>query len=170
MFKTTKSLDSSCHAQARPAALLTCKDNIMPLSWHMPVSKEPFMYAVCVRDENYSYDLLHQHKEFALNFLDISYSEVFDTMGRVHGKDVDKFTLSGLSKKEAKVIQTALIQEAYMIYECTIVDILNYGDHDVFVAQVKCIHNTQDKEISPTLFMGRGMYETTSNKPRRVKR
>ena len=170
MFETTKNLDSSCHAQVRPTALLTCKDNIMPLSWHIPVSREPFMYAICVRDENYSYDLLHQHKEFALNFLDISYIEVFDKMAQVHGKDIDKFKMSGLSKKEATFIKSSLIQEAYMIYECSVVDILNYGDHDVFVAKVECIHNTQDKNISPTLFMGKGMYETTSKNPSRVKR
>ena len=170
MFDTTMNLDISCHAQPRPTALLTCQDNIMPLSWHMPVSKEPFMYAICVRDENYSYELLHQHKEFALNFLDISYMEAFDKLGQVHGKDINKFKESGLTQKEPTVIQSTLIQESYMIYECSVVDILKYGDHDVFIAKVECIHNTQDKDISPTLFMSKGIYETTSNNPKRVKR
>ena len=170
MFETTMHLDNSCHSQVRPTALLTCEDNIMPLSWHMPVSKEPFIYAICVRNENHSHALLHKNKEFALNFLDISHLEVFDKMGQAHGKGVDKFQMSGLRKKEATIIKSSLIQEAYMIYECSVIDILNYGDHDVFIAQVKCIHNRQDKDVSPTLFMGKGMYETTSKNPQRVKR
>lgn len=170
MFTTATKLDASAHAQPRPAALLTCTDNIMPLSWHMPISKEPFHYAICVRDENYSYDLLHKHREFALNFLDYSYIEAYDKTGSLYGKGINKFHESGLHKKRAVSINTKLIEEAYMIYECSIIDILNYGDHDLFIADVNLILTKQNKDISPVLFMGRGFYETTTKNPTRVQR
>jgi flavin reductase (DIM6/NTAB) family NADH-FMN oxidoreductase RutF len=96
MFKTTQILDATCHPQARPTAMLSVQDNIMPLS------------------------------------------------------------------KEPRLIKSKLIEEAYMIYECLVIDMLNYGDHDIFIAEVKCIHNKDDKEVLPTLFMGRGRYETIS--------
>lgn len=170
MFSATTKLDATCHSQPRPTVLLTCADNIMPLSWHMPISKEPFRYAICVRDENYSYDLLHKHREFALNFLDYSYVEAHQKTGSLHGKGINKFKESGLSKKSGMSISSKLIKEAYMIYECSVIDILNYGDHDVFIANVNIILNKQDKEVSPTLFMGRGVYETTSKNPTQLQR
>jgi len=106
MFTSTTKLDASCHAQPRPTVLLTCMENIMPLSWHMPISKEPFRYAICVRDENYSYELLHKHKEFALNFLDYSYVYAYHRTGETHGQNRDKFKESRLSKKDATIIKT----------------------------------------------------------------
>lgn len=165
MFTETKKLDASCHAQPRLSALLSCADNIMPLSWHMPVSKEPFRYAVCVRDENYSYALLHQTKQFALHFLDFSYLQAHEKTGACHGKGVDKFALANLRPKKAQCIQAQLIEEAYMIYECKVIDILNYGDHDIFIADVVHIHNKNIKAPAPTFFLGRGLYDTTTGVP-----
>lgn len=48
MFNTSLRLDEKCHIQPRPTALLTCGNNIMPLSWHMSVSRSPFRYGVAV--------------------------------------------------------------------------------------------------------------------------
>ena len=115
-----------------------------------------------------SYELLHKYKEFALNFLDFSYIEIYNKMGKLHGNSIDKFQESSLTSKEAMTIDSKLIEEAYMIYECSVVDILNYGDHDIFIGKVKCIHNKDEKNILPTLFMGKGYYETISNKPKRI--
>ena len=161
MFTTTTKLDSNCHPQPRLTALMTCQNNIMPLSWHMPVSKDPFRYAVCVRDENYSYDLLHQHREFGLNFLDYSYVDACRKTGELHGRGVDKFKESGLTPKKAMGISSTLIEESYMIYECSIIDIVNHGDHDIFIADVNTILNKKDIDPSPTLFLGKGAYKTT---------
>ena len=49
MFKTYDTLEQATHAQPRVTALLACQNNLMPASWHMPVSKSPFRYAVAVR-------------------------------------------------------------------------------------------------------------------------
>lgn len=168
MFTKTKSIDESCHVQPRPTALMSVEDNFMPLSWHMPISKSPLRYAICVRDENKSYEMLHKTKEFALNFLDYDYIEAYDKSGRVHG--TNKFELTNLSPKKAELIDTTLIEESYMIYECKIIDIVNYGDHDVFISEVLLIHNKKVEDVKSTLFQGRGFYETTSQSPKRVKR
>ncbi len=90
--------------------------------------------------------------------------------GETHGQNRDKFKESRLSKKDATIIKTKLIEEAYMIYECRVIDILNYGDHDLFIADVNIILNKQEKDIAPTLFMGKGTYETTSKNPQQIQR
>lgn len=170
MFNTSSQLDEKCHSQPRLAALLTCGNNIMPLAWHMPVSKSPFRYAVAVRSENHTHMLIQKHKEFALNFLDISYQHAYQICGETHGDNVDKFELTGLNKKPPSSIKTTLIEEAYMIYECTLVDIINYGDHDVFIADVNLIVNNDIQKVEPTLFMGKGYYDTLKGEPIRTER
>lgn len=170
MFNTSLHLDSTCHAQPRLTALLTCGTNIMPLSWHMPVSKSPFRYSVAVRKENYSHQLLQKNREFALNFLDFSYQHAFAISGELHGENIDKFELCGLSSKKALTIGTSLIEEAYMIYECTLTDIISYGDHDLFIGDVNIILNKDTKDVQPTLFMGKGYYDTLTGKPKRIQR
>lgn len=168
MFTTTTKLDNTCHKQPRLTALLSVGDNIMPLSWHMPISKTPLRYAVCMREENSSHNLIKKHKQFALNFLDIAYINAYDTSGSIHGGD--KFSLTNLSPKKADSIESTLIEEAYMIYECKLIDILNYGDHDIFIAEVSCIHNKQVDDVKPTLFLGEGYYDTTGENTHRAQR
>jgi len=165
MFNTSLQLDEKCHSQPRIAALLTCGNNIMPLAWHMPLSKEPFRYAVAIRSENHTHSLLQQNKEFALNFLDISYQSAYQVCGETHAKYADKFELSGLSPKKALTVASTLIEEAYMIYECTLNDVINYGDHDIFIADVNRILNKETEDVKPTLFMGKGYYDTLIGKP-----
>jgi len=167
MFNTLLQLDEKSHSQPRLAGLLTCGDNIMPLAWHMPVSKEPFRYAVAVRNENDTHELIKKNKEFAINFLDISYQKSYQRCGEIHGKGIDKFLRAGLSKKTAMSIESTLIEEAYLIYECSVIDIISYGDHDIFIADVNLILDNDTKKIEPTLFMGKGFYDTLKGEPTR---
>jgi len=134
----------------------------------MPISKSPFRYGVGIRDENKTYDLLHESGEFSLNFLDYSHIEAYDIAGSMHGED--KFKATGLHPKKALEIKSTLIEEAYMIYECKVYDIANFGDHDIFIADVVCIHNKDIEYIEPTLFLGKGFYDTTTKNPQRVQR
>lgn len=168
MFTTTKILNAQCHPQPRLSALLVCGENFMPMAWHMPVSKSPFRYAVAIRDENKTYDLVHMLGEFSINFMDFSYIEAMEISGSMHGGD--KFGATGLHSKEPQEIKSLLIEEAYMIYECKVVEVANFGDHDLFIVDVLTIHNRELADVSPTLFLGRGYYETTSKNPQRVER
>jgi flavin reductase (DIM6/NTAB) family NADH-FMN oxidoreductase RutF len=56
-----------------------------------------------------------------------------------------------------------------MIYECKVVEVVNFGDHDVFIADVLCIHNRPQEHVKPALFLGRGYYATTQE-PKRAER
>lgn len=168
MFTTTKFLNSQCHPQPRLSTLLVCGENIMPMSWHMPVSKSPFRYAVAIRDENKTYDMVHMLEEFSINFMDFDYIEAMEKSGSMHGGD--KFSATKLTPKEPLEIKSKLIQEAYMIYECKVFEVQNFGDHDIFIVDVLCIHNRDVADVKPTLFLGRGYYDTLGGDAKRVER
>lgn len=149
--------------QPRLTALLACQDNLMPLSWHMPVSKEPFRYAVAVREENYTHHLLREHKSFTLNFLPFEFYESVDEMGAYHGNQVDKYLQSPFKNASYDPKGNLLLEEAYMIYECALIDTYQNGDHTIFIADVTSVCSNENAASQPMLFLGKGEYATIAS-------
>ncbi|HSR74350.1 MAG TPA: flavin reductase family protein, partial [Sulfurovum sp.] len=156
MFNTYDTLEEATHAQPRVTALLACQDNLMPASWHMPVSKSPFRYAVAVREENYTHALLQTHGSFTLNFLPFEYYDTVALMGRVHGGAENKFALSGLEQEGVDSNDNLLLGASDFIYECVVCDTYTNGDHTIFIADVAKIHVNEKQSGKPMLFSGRG--------------
>lgn len=169
MFKTYTTLENSNHSQPRVAALLACQENLMAASWHMPISKSPFRYAVAVRQENHTHTLLKDHGSFTLNFLPFEYYDRVDLMGRVHGENEDKLALSHLKKEGVDSHGNLLLSESDFIYECTICDTYRNGDHTIFIADVTKIHVKEDQSMQPILFSGQGRYATLTESLRAQK-
>ncbi len=160
MFKTYSTLENANHSQPRVTALLCCKDNLMPASWHMPISKSPFRYAVAVREENYTHELLEKYKSFTLNFLPFEYYETVNLMGKLHGDSEDKLTKSGLEVEAKDSNENVLLSASDFIYECQVCDTYKNGDHTIFISEVKAIHVNDKQSDKPMLFFGRGRYAT----------
>lgn len=169
MFKIYETLEEATHAQPRVTALLACQNNLMPASWHMPVSKSPFRYAIAVREENYTHTLLTERKSFTLNFLPFSYINEIDILGRVHGNEEDKLALSGLHVDSKDDHDNLLLEEADFIYSCQVCDTYVNGDHTIFIADVTKIYVKPAIKHAPALFMGKGTY-TTTDTPKRIVR
>ena len=160
MFNTYDTLEHSTHAQPRVTALLTCQDNLMPASWHMPISKSPFRYAVAVREENFTYQQLEKHQSFTLNFLPLEHYEIVNTLGKLHGDSEDKLAKSGLEIEGKDINGNVLLSASDFIYECEVCDTYKNGDYTIFIADVFKIHVNEKQSGSPMLFSGRGRYAT----------
>ena len=160
MFKTYDNLEDATHAQPRVTALLACQDNLMPASWHMPISKSPFRYAVAGREENYTHQLIQEHKSFTLNFLPFEHFETVNLMGKLHGDMDDKLAESNLRVKDKDSYNNVLLDASDFIYECVVCDTYKNGDHTIFIADVEKIHVNENQSNKPILFSGRGRYAT----------
>jgi flavin reductase (DIM6/NTAB) family NADH-FMN oxidoreductase RutF len=163
MFKTYDTLEEANHSQPRVTALLACQENLMPASWHMPISKSPFRYAVAVREENYTHQMLQEHKSFTLNFLPFEHFETVNMMGKLHGDMDDKLAKSRLETEGKDINDNVLLSASDFIYECEVCDTYKNGDHTIFIADVFKIHVNEKQSGSPMLFSGRGRYATMSD-------
>lgn len=163
MFNTYTSLENANHSQPRVTALLACGENLMAASWHMPISKSPFRYAVAIREENYTHALLEQRESFTLNFLPFEHYETVDLMGRLHGNQENKLEQSGLNVAEKDANGNLLLSASDFVYECVVCDRYKNGDHTIFIADVKKIHVNEKQSGEAMLFSGRGRYATTSH-------
>ena len=155
-------LPSSLPPQPRVAAILSCGENLMALSWHMPISRQPFRYAVAVREENFTHALLRQQGTFALNFLSFVYYREIDQCGRLHGNETDKLTTTGLVSRNCDPEGNRILDASDYVYECRIIDTYKNGDHTMFIADVTALHLNDSFNRHSTLFLGRGQYATPS--------
>ncbi len=84
--------------------------------WHKPV------FMVAVRYSRYTYTLLEKTDEFTVSIpLAKDMKKELRYCGSMSGRDVDKFRECGLTAMKGKVVNTPVIGECNLHYECKIV-------------------------------------------------
>ncbi len=122
------------------AVLLTAKfqkkDTITPIAWISPLSGDPPLLALALKETRFSYELLSKSKEFGINIPSFDLAEKVWLCGTNTGRKVDKFSLSGLTRMPGKVINAPLIKECIAFLECRLSADQVFGDHHLIVGEV----------------------------------
>ncbi len=141
-------------------AFLTTKGdriNTMVIGWggtNIIWGKPIFM--VMVRDSRHTYDLIEKAGEFTVSFpVERNLKSALSFCGTKSGKDFDKLKECKLTPVPAKVIDTPVIGECSLHYECKIVykqemkidDSFNEGIHNKFYQQHNNYHTFYFGEI-----------------------
>ena len=133
-----------------PAVMVTCGDmdnsNIMTVAWTGIINTNPAMCYISVRPERYSYNLIKQTKEFAINLTNENLAFATDWCGVRSGRDYDKFKEMHLTKEKAKNIKCPIIKESPVAIECKVKEIRELGSHHMFIAEILSI-DADDKYI-----------------------
>jgi len=135
------------------------KDNLFTLTWHMPLSVEPFLYGIVVSRERFSYKLIKNSKVFCVNFMAHQYKDAVLYAGSKTGMTHDKFPKSGLTKIEAESIDCCKLREASAWLECEVIDEIDTGDHVIFVGKVLKYKEVDDKKR--LFYLGGGRFTST---------
>lgn len=159
---------SSSHHQPRVAAVIGCKENLMALSWHMPISKTPFRYAIGIREENLTHAILSEHRSCTLNFLPFSYYEAIDIFGKTHGHD--KLSKTNLNATHRDQHNNMILDESNMVFVCNVIDTYQNGDHTIFILDINESYINHDAPSQPALFFGQGRYATLSENVQAAKK
>jgi len=137
-------LDPTTAVAPVPAALVTCidaegKPNIITIAWTGTICSTPPMAYISVAKPRYSYALIAEAKEFAINLPTKEIAYETDYCGVNSGRDVDKFEVLGLTPEEASVVGVPIIKECPVAIECRLREIIELGSHDLFVADVVAV-------------------------------
>ena len=96
-----------------PPALVTCgtmeQPNVLTIGWTGIVCTRPAMTYISVRPSRYSYGLIRQTGEFAVNLTPSRLVRAADFCGVRSGAQVDKFALCGLHPLPAKRISAPIL-------------------------------------------------------------
>ncbi len=126
-----------------PAVLVTSgnmeNSNILTVAWTGILNTNPAMVYISVRPERYSYNLIKENKEFAINLTTEKLAFATDWCGVRSGAKYDKFKEMKLTKEKANFIKAPLIKESPVSIECKIIKEENLGSHTLFTAEVLSI-------------------------------
>lgn len=133
-----------------PAVMVSCgdmeKSNIITVAWTGILNTNPATVYISVRPTRYSYNIIKETKEFAINLTTTKLARATDWCGVKTGAKFDKFKEMNLHKEKAKFINCPLIKESPVSIECRVKEIKDLGSHHMFVAEVLSI-DADDKYI-----------------------
>ena len=115
------------------------KSNIITVAWTGIINSDPAMVYISIRKTRYSYNIIKEKQEFAINLTTKNLAYATDWCGVKSGANVDKFKEMHLTKQKAKFIKCPLIKESPVSIECKVENIIELGSHTMFVAKVLSI-------------------------------
>ena len=141
----------TCRAEMDILGKKQLKDDIITLSWHMPVSFDPAVYAIAIGTAKFSSKLIQKSGVFVVNFIPNELEKQALFCGTHHGEHMDKFKETKLTKEESEKINCPRIKEALAYLECELINTVEAGDHFIFIGKV--INSAEIKQ-GKRLFQG----------------
>ena len=127
-----------------PAVMVSCgtmeESNIITVAWTGILNTNPAMCYISVRPERYSHDIIKENGEFAINLTTRQLAYATDWCGVKSGRDVDKFKEMNLTPQKSSKINAPAIAESPVNIECKVVNVIELGSHDMFIAKVEAVH------------------------------
>ncbi|MDI9645315.1 MAG: flavin reductase family protein [Archaeoglobales archaeon] len=122
----------------RPVVLICAgeKPNVMACSWITPVCDEPFMLAVAIWKENYTYDIIEKTNEFTVNVPPPELVNSVWIAGTKSGRELDKISVCKLKVSRAKKVKTYVLDDCLANMECIVEKKVEAGDHVVYISKV----------------------------------
>ena len=96
--------------------------NVMAIGWGTTgiIWRRP-IFVVLVRPSRYTYKLIEGAGEFTVNIVPPELKEVVQYCGTVSGRDHDKFKEKNLTAIPSKKVETPIIKECILHFECRVV-------------------------------------------------
>ena len=131
--------------QPGPKALVSCRglngeENALAVGYCGNCSYDPPMVMVGIVPSRYSYHLIKESGCFVVNLPEKNYKEVFDYLGSVSKRDEDKLKVKKIRTENGKVVNAPILADCPVNIECTIVDSIMTGSHEMFVGKVEYVH------------------------------
>jgi flavin reductase (DIM6/NTAB) family NADH-FMN oxidoreductase RutF len=137
------------------------KPNVMTAAWGGICCSVPPCVAVSIREETYSYRNILDRKAFTISIPSEKYVKEADYFGMVSGKNVDKFSATGLTPAKSEVVDAPYVNEFPFVLECQLLRSVEIGGHTQFIGEIKDTKVDEDiikndepliEKITPLIF------------------
>lgn len=124
-----------------PCVMVSCvspgkNPNIITVAWTGTICSDPPMLSISVRQERYSYEMIKESGEFAVNLTNRRLARAADFCGCRSGRDINKFEECRLTPEPCSHISAPMIGESPVSLECKVTGIIPLGSHDMFLAEI----------------------------------
>jgi len=132
-----------------PQVLVSCRDaqgrnNALAVAYCGNCSFNPPMVMVGIVPSRYSYPIVKETGCFVVNLVPKSLADTFFYLGRVSGRDEDKFEKGHVAWEDADVVNAPILSDCPVNIECTVVDSILTGSHEMFIGRVEKVHAPAD--------------------------
>lgn len=115
-------------------------DNALVVAYCGNCSYDPPMIMVGIVPSRYSYHMIKENKSFVAHLLDKSQTELFECCGFKSGRDSNKLKDYGIELINGKKVNAGVITSCPVAIECTVVDSIMTGSHEMFIGKVEYVH------------------------------
>lgn len=132
-----------------PPAIVSCRDksgrdNALVVGYASNCSFDPPMVMVGIREQRFSYNIVKETGVFVVNIASKNNKEMYDYLGKVSGRDEDKFKKMGIKTRTGDMVDAPLLLDCPVNIECRVVDVLKTGSHELFIGVVEKVHADKD--------------------------
>lgn len=115
-------------------------DNALVVAYGGNCSYDPPMIMVGIVPSRHSYHMIKENGCFVAHLVDASQKKLYECCGSKSGKDGDKLKEYGIKIVDGKKVNAGVIEECPVAIECTVVDSIMTGSHEMFIGKVEYVH------------------------------
>src|SRR5665811_29776 len=146
------------------------KANVATIAWGGICCSQPPCVAISLRKATYSHGNIVEKKAFTVNIPSEKYVKEAHYFGTVSGRNVDKFSESGLVSVNSDLVDAPYVKEFPLVLECKLIHTIELGLHTQFIGEIMDVKAdeivlgenqlTDIEKIKPILFApdGAGYY------------
>ena len=137
------------YVMPKPAVIVSCrgkdgKNNALVVAYASNCSYDPPMAMVGIVPTRHSYKIIKESGCFIINLASPEMKQAYDYLGSHSGRDENKIAKLKLNIKDGEVVDAPVITGCPVNIECTIVDSIITGSHEMFVGKVEYVHAPSD--------------------------
>jgi flavin reductase (DIM6/NTAB) family NADH-FMN oxidoreductase RutF len=102
----------------------------------------PAMVMVGIMPSKYSYHMIKENPSFVVNLVSKNQRDIYNYLGSVSGRDEDK--LDKINKRDGDIVNASILTDCPVNIECTVINSIITGSHEMFIGKVECIHADED--------------------------
>lgn len=112
------------------------KPNVMTIAWGGICCSNPPCVAISLRKATHSYGNIVERNAFTINVPSEAHAKEVDYFGLVSGKDVDKFSITGLTPIRSDLVDAPYLKEFPLVLECKVIHTFEIGLHTQFIGEI----------------------------------
>ncbi|MCD4681711.1 MAG: flavin reductase family protein [Bacteroidales bacterium] len=121
------------------------KANIVTIAWISMLSGSPLTLGISVGQKSFTGEKIKENKDFTVNIATVEIMDEADFCGITSGRNTDKFEISGLTKIPSSYIQSPIIKECPINFECKLVEANIVGRTNHFIGEILETHVDTEK-------------------------
>lgn len=123
---------------------LNGEENALAVAYCGNCSFDPPMVMVGIVPSRYSHHMIKESGCFVVNLVTKAYAETYQYLGSKSRRDVDKLKEKNVKTAAGKVVKAPLLVDCPVNIECTIVDSIMTGSHEMFIGKIEYVHADKD--------------------------